>query len=72
MKNAQYWNEYLERIAEGQKNGSIKPKQAAEIKKTAKLAISLTKLQLDYQRMKQTLGEKAVVIPMLESSENAS
>ena len=72
MKNAQYWMEYLERLAEAQESGRIKPVQAVEMNNTVGKAISLAKTNLEYQRMKHALGEKAVTSPMLESSESAS
>ena len=72
MKNAQYWMEYLERLAEAQEKGAIKPPQAVEMNNTVGKAISLAKTSLEYERMKQKLGEKAVTIPMLESSETAA
>jgi hypothetical protein len=51
MKNATYWMEYLERLAEGQERGSIKPVQAVEMNNTVGKVISLAKASLEAQRM---------------------
>jgi len=65
MKNATYWMEYLERLAEGQERGTIKPVQAVEMNNTVGKVISLAKASLDAQRMmEKTKGMKA--IPSLE------
>jgi len=71
MKNTQYWMEYLERLAAAQETGRIKPVQAVEMNNTVGKAISLVKTNLEYQRLKQSLGEKAAVIPMLELEKKA-
>jgi hypothetical protein len=61
MKNAQYWMEYLERLAEGQERGTIKPVQAVEMNNTVGKVISLAKASLEAQRMKsKTNGMKTI------------
>jgi hypothetical protein len=64
--------EYLERLAEGQESGRIKPAAAVEMNNTVGKAISLAKCSLDYQVMKAKLGDKANIIPMLEASKEAA
>lgn len=61
MKNATYWMEYLERLAEGQERGTIKAVQAVEMNNTVGKVISLAKASLDAQRMmEKTKGMKAI------------
>jgi hypothetical protein len=65
MKNATYWMEYLERLAEGQEKGTIKPNQAVEMNNTAGKVISLAKASMDaYKAMEKTKGMS--VIPALQ------
>ena len=65
MKNATYWMEYLERLADGQERGTIKPVQAVEMNNTVGKVISLAKAALDARRlMEKTKGMTA--IPTLE------
>lgn len=67
MKTTADWINEIEALYEGQKSGKVKPVQAVEMNNTIGKLISLTKVQLEYQRMKQSLGAKAVTIPMLEA-----
>lgn len=71
MKNAQYWMEYLERLAEGQERGTIKAPQAVEMNNTVGKVIALAKACLESQRMKAK-SANMMPIPSLEfnSSEN--
>jgi len=70
MKNANYWMEYLERLASGQENGSIKPVQAVEMNNTVGKVISLAKASLEQERMKmKTAGLKT--IPCLDFTKDS-
>jgi hypothetical protein len=61
MKNATYWMEYLERLAEGQERGTIKPVQAVEMNNTVGKVITLAKASMDAQRMMdKTKGMKMI------------
>ena len=69
MKNATYWLEYLERLADGQEKGKIKAPQAVEMNNTVGKVIALAKTTLEYARLKNHLGSKSPVIQMLESGD---
>lgn len=69
MKNAQYWMEYLERLAEGQERGTIKPVQAVEMNNTVGKVISLAKATLEAQRMKSKVGGSMKTIQALDMGE---
>ena len=61
MKNATYWMEYLERLAEGQERGTIKPVLAVEMNNTVGKVIALAKASMDAQRMaEKTKGMKVI------------
>jgi hypothetical protein len=66
MKNAKDWLKELEDLYEGQKTGRIKPVQAVEMNNTIGKVISLTKLQLENQKLQGSLGDKAPRVPMLD------
>lgn len=61
MKNAEYWMEYLERLAEGQESGTIKPAEASEMNNTVGKVVSLAKATLEAQIAREkTKGLKTI------------
>ena len=50
MKTAQQWASEIEELYESQKQGKTEAKQAREMNQTVKTLISLTRLQLQYNR----------------------
>lgn len=67
MRTSNDWLKEIEELYEGQKNGSIKAPQAVEMNNTIGKLIHLTKLQLEYNKLRRQLDDKASQIPMLES-----
>ena len=57
--------EYLERLAEGQEEGNIKPVQAVEMNNTVGKVISLAKASLEAQRMREKT-KNLKTLPMLD------
>ena len=68
MKTSADWLKEIEDLYEGQKTGRIKAAQAVEMNNTIGKLISLTKLQLEYNKLKKLLDHKGDQIPMLETS----
>ena len=66
MKTAQQWASEIEELYESQKQGKTEAKQAREMNQTVKTLISLTKLQLQYNREKLQAREGAISVPLLE------
>lgn len=63
MKTSADWLKEIEELYDGQKSGRIKPPQAVEMNNTIGKLISLTKLQLEYNKAKKDLSSQ---IGMLE------
>ena len=70
MKTAQQWASEIEELYESQKQGKTEAKQAREMNQTVKTLISLTKLQLQYNREKLQAREGAISVPLLEEPKN--
>ena len=68
MKTAQQWASEIEELYESQKQGKTEAKQAREMNQTVKTLISLTRLQLQYNREKLQAREGAISVPLLEES----
>ena len=66
MKTAQQWASEIEELYESQKQGKTESKVAREMNQTVKTLISLTKLQLQYNKEKLQAREGAIAVALLE------
>lgn len=71
MKNANYWMEYLERLADGQEKGEITHSDACEMNNTVGKVIAFAKVQLEAQRMRDATKSMRM-LPMLEMEDGQS
>ena len=72
MKTAQQWAAEIEELYESQKQGKTESKVAREMNQTVKTLISLTKLQLQYNREKLQAREGAIAVALLEEQKPAT
>lgn len=68
MKTAQQWAAEIEELYESQKQGKTESKVAREMNQTVKTLISLTKLQLQYNKEKLQAREGAIAVALLEEA----
>ena len=68
MKTTADWISEIEQLFDAQKLGRIKPSQAVEMNNTVGKLIGITKLQIEYHKLKQQCGSKMTKIPTLEAT----
>lgn len=71
MKTSQDWLKEIEELYENQKSGQTAPPQAREMNQTIGKVISLTKLQLEYNKRCKRNEDGPPAIPMLEAGKDA-
>lgn len=66
MKSIQEIHEAIDRVIDGLESGRMKPPVAVEINNAIGKKIGLIKAQLEYDALRNKLGDRATAIPLLD------